>query len=397
MKKILLLNTSFKNKGDALMNETIYQRIGSENVWAIPANLAFVSRKEAKGFKVCMYSDLPGATKKQIIFNLIVATAGKLLSMAPTQLRERTGLLTLKDINLAIDVSGYCYGDHWGEKRVIAGTEVYKKLSNLGAKVILMPKTWGPFSTIPSQKINEIFNYVNLAFARDAKSKKTLDGIVSRKNTRKIFFAPDYTHGASTADTPPLPSYSISETDQKLKIAYIVPSSRVIDSKTLTKEMYYELISTARKEFEKHGLKPKLLIHETSNDLRFSKDSAMMGFSESDVIQVDDPLSLKKTIASAQAVLTSRLHGLYNSLNSAVPVAVIAWCFKYEEALDQYNCRNCIVDLSKPIESLKEKIHLITDPEQASNLKERMLQGKLESRDLSEKMWEKIMEIAGEQ
>lgn len=56
------------------------------------------------------------------------------------------------------------------------------------------------------------------------------------------------------------------------------------------------------------------------------------------VVFVDDPIVLKRLIAGAAAVVTSRLHRLYSALSSAVPVAVIAWVFKYREALRQYKC-----------------------------------------------------------
>jgi polysaccharide pyruvyl transferase WcaK-like protein len=383
MKSILLMNSSFKNKGDALMAESIKRKIGVDNDWAVFANLAFVSPKESKDFKVCMYSDLPGDTKKQKIFNALVFLAAKILGLVPSSLRNKFGFIILEDIDVAIDVSGYCYGDHWGQRRVFSGALIYKKLSEVGSKVILMPKTWGPFKTISKDSLDELFKYSDIAFARDENSKNMLDSMVNSEGRDKIFFAPDYTHEISIS-----PQESVGN-----KCSYIIPSSRVIDSGTLSRGDYYEILSIARNEFSRMGLSVKLLIHETSDDLNFITDCEKMGFSVDDVVVVSDPVELKKTISSASAVLTSRLHGLYNALNSIVPVVVIGWCFKYQEALVQYGCLDCLVDLNRPIESVKEKLFLIANPVEVERLKDKMIKGKKKSAIESEMMWRKINQV----
>lgn len=388
MKNILLMNTSFKNKGDALMNETIIKNVGAKYRWAIPVNLIFSTTNKERKYCVCLHSDLPGATAKQRLFNCLVKIAAGLLTLTPKSVRTRIGVMILSDIEVAIDVSGYCYGDHWGLRKIETGSKNYEALKSRNAKIILMPKTWGPFTTIPSEAVNNMISFVDLVFARDKTSHATLYAVCSDLNREKIVFSPDYTH-QSHDET----SEAILETKNDSisnQTAFIIPSSRVIDSNTLSRESYYHLISYARDLFLKNGLQPKLLIHETSNDLRFANDSLKMGFPGEDVVRIDDPLDLKHAISNAHAVLTSRLHGLYNALNAFVPVAVIAWCFKYNEALIQYGCEDCLVDLGRPVDSLTEKVQKITNPAERSRLIVNMKNGKKASSEFSNHMWKLI-------
>jgi colanic acid/amylovoran biosynthesis protein len=69
-----------------------------------------------------------------------------------------------------------------------------------------------------------------------------------------------------------------------------------------------------------------------------------LGFDRLTVILEEDPLEIKNLIAQSFGVVTSRLHGLYNALNAAVPPVVIPWNFKYQEALKLYSCESQLVD-----------------------------------------------------
>src|SRR5690606_500591 len=98
-------------------------------------------------------------------------------------------------------------------------------------------------------------------------------------------------------------------------------------------------------------------------------------------------------IARSSAVVTSRLHGLYNALNSGVPVAVIAWVFKYREALRQYNCEDLLVDLDNPVESLEKIVAVITDDASIGSIKAKMLSGRKRADELTEVMWREIKKL----
>lgn len=386
MRHFLLFNTSFKNKGDALMNAAVIKELGANCTWAIPASLAFLSARETKKYKVCLFSDLPGVSTKQRIFNAAVNIAAVILKVVPKKLLERSRFMLLDHVDVAFDVSGYCYGDHWGQSRIDRGELIYKKLSSNGSKIVLMPKTWGPFDVVSRSSVDSMLRYVDILFARDSTSKDLLDSFLTTGVAAKTFYAPDYTHRieGNLASI----SHGINS-----KIGYLIPSYRVIDSGAMDRSSYMKLMSIARELFVAAGLDAKLLIHEVSNDLKFIDAIGEMGFSPSDVVVIDDPVDLKNVISGATAVVTSRLHGLYNALNSAVPVAVVAWSFKYREALVQYGCLDCLVDLVRPEASLREVVLSILDPERVKSLKEKMSEGKAISSEQTELMWARVRHV----
>lgn len=386
MSSILLFNTSFQNRGDALMAEAVLQQLGPSHSWSVAADVAVGGGRESRAMKPNLVSMLPGATFKQHAFNSGIAVADAMWRLIPEIVRKRLPVTSFRDVDVAIDLSGYCFGDQWGQDRVERASLTYQLLREAGARIVLMPRTWGPFETISAASMDALFDQVDLAFARDQRSLSITQVKLSPANHRKLSFAPDYTHAVE-----PDPARWPVEPGTVM----LIPSSRVIDSGTMSRNDYHELFADARAQLAACGLRPRLLIHEISNDLAFIGQAGAMGFTHEEVLKPENAIAAKSMIAQASAVVTSRLHGLYNALNSQVPVAVVAWSFKYEEALKQYDCTQCLVDMSRPQESLPEKIRLITDPGTAADLQERMRRGKAEQVRLTDAMWQRVSEVTG--
>ncbi len=381
MTSILLFNTSFQNRGDALMAEAVLQRLGPSHRWSVAADIAVAGRRESVGMKPSLVSMLPGATAKQRLFNRGIGFAHAALGLVPANIRRRLPLLSIRDVDVALDLSGYCFGDHWGQDRIERASLTYRMLREAGAKVILMPRTWGPFETISSDSLNALVDPVDLAFARDERSFSLVMAKLGPANRDKLSLAPDYTHAVrpDPARWPVAPD-----------TAMLIPSSRVIDSGTMARDDYLALFANARSQLAGCDLKPRLLIHETSNDLAFIDQAGAMGFADDEVLKPDNAIAAKSMIAQASAIVTSRLHGLYNALNSEVPVAVVAWSFKYEEALKQYGCSECLVDGRNRADSLRQIIEGMTSRDGANVLKQKMREGKRRAENATEAMWRKV-------
>lgn len=376
MTKILVMNTSFRNRGDALMIEAISNRLSKGNELSVAADIAISSPRESMAYRTCLISTLPRSSPKQRIFSTAIAVGSHLGSKLPLP-----GVTTPEDIDIALDVSGYCFGDPWGMEKLDSAWRAYDRLKRAGAKVVLMPKTWGPFKNFDPRSIDGMLDSTDLVFVRDKQSEINLAEVATTKNTPKIRFAPDYTHEVSA----PASSRFAEE-----KLAFIIPSSRVIDSGTFGAEEYLQLLSLARSHALGIGYRPKLLIHETSSDLKFVDQAEKMGFRSTDVEVPVNALATKSLVSTAEMIVTSRLHGLYNALNSIIPVAVLGWSFKYREALAQYGVSECLIDESNPVESLRERINMLADPIRSHELKARMSVGKSRSRSGSKAMWDEI-------
>lgn len=369
------------------MNEAIVSRLGERHAWSITASLAHSAPSESKAFSILLMSDRTGSLKQTIFGNTLECI--KILgAIFPRKLRMKSKLRFENDIDLALDVSGYCFGDHWGQERVDHSTKLYRDLKLAGSRIVLMPKTWGPFEKISPESLDKMFEYVELAFARDIRSLENISKMVSQENARKIKFAPDYTHSVEVPvlTKPASPPH-----------CYIIPSKRVIDSGAMAEGKYLEVLRSAKVVAESHGLDVKLLIHEVSNDLWFVENSSRIGFSASDVVVARDARHAKSLISAARFVITSRLHGLYNALNSSVPPIVLAWSFKYKEALVQYGVEECLIDLEYAEPQLAKLIeNFAMQGSHRASVEARMREGRAESSKASEQMWEAINRIIDE-
>lgn len=386
MSAVLLFHTSFQNRGDALMAEAVLERLGPSHDWSVAADVAFYARREARGLRTSPVSMLTGVTAKQRAFNRIVSFADKSMQFLPSFARRGLSVVPLREIDVALDLSGYSFGDPWGEERVRRAIRVYRQLRDSGSKVILMPRMWGPFERFNEGALDAMFAHVDLAFARDNRSLANVQQLLGPLHRAKISFAPDYTHAVK----PDLERWPVEP-----GLAMLVPSSRVIDSGTMSLEAYIDLFAASRVQLAEAGLRPTLMIHETSNDLRFLNHAAAMGFSQDEVLVPENAIAAKSMIAQASAVVTSRLHALYSALNSAVPVAVVAWNFKYAEALAQYDCADCLVDPRDHSGSLRLILARITSEPGKSALQRAMRQGKGRAEKQTETMWERIGEATG--
>lgn len=383
---MLLTSSSLRNKGDALMLRAIEARLGRTYRYALPSNVSIIGGQVARRYITCLSVDRPPVTSKRFVFNACVLGAALACSLLRERDRRKIGVALPKDVSAVLDVSGYCYGDPWGQALLEHSAKQYLQYKKRGVPVILMPKTWGPFEKIRHATVRQLVDTVDLVFARDPQSHEHLIRCLGLEARGKVHIAPDYTHAITTAIGRPTGGVATGRGEY-----LIIPSYRVIDSGCLTKAEYFELIGYSRQFLEDNGKRVCLLIHEYSSDQIFAKEASSLGFEDRDVLSEECPEALKALIARSDGVITSRLHGLYNALNSSIPVVVIPWSFKYAEALRQYNCEEALVDLSAGLISLRQKLRQILDPSIRKRMEANMVEGRERVMLESEIMWEKIL------
>lgn len=375
----LLFNTSFKNRGDGLMNLAIESHYPNSTRWAVPASLA--ARSPEVFGEYALYPDRyenAGSAKNRIL-NSTAFMARLGAKCIPVSLRSKTPIVLERDIKAAFDVSGYSYGDFWGQERVEAASRQYRRLKEAGVKIILMPKTWGPFKEIDPAAVKKMFDYVDIGFARDDISLQNLREILDTSAISRLHFAPDYTH-----------EIDVSPSTEPGKHVYLIPNSRVIDSETAAADSYLQLFTSLRSKIKKRGFEARLLIHELSNDRAFISKAGAMGFEDQQVEIAESALDAKRRIAGSRGVLTSRLHGLYNALNNQIPVIVVGWNFKYQAALEKYNVSGWTLETHANDSEQDEALDKILDEQSVSEFREFVSKGKKASAEETAVMWGKI-------
>jgi hypothetical protein len=80
-----------------------------------------------------------------------VVNFGWLLMLTPRKFRESFGIVTDRDIDVVLDISGFSYSDQWGRLSCFELFVQTKVWSALNVKVILMPQAFGPFTSFISR------------------------------------------------------------------------------------------------------------------------------------------------------------------------------------------------------------------------------------------------------
>ena len=166
---------NFHNKGDVLMAESIIQRLNEKR-----SDIRFVSRTLNTHSSLLNQKDL-----------------GKCLTSRPSFSSQKLGKLIIKysvnfflikwllvfvfkfvpenKIDGIIDICGFSYGDFWGNQNLKSDLKYYTNAKKRGIPIILMPKSFGPFSNLTQKKnMKKLWNVCALAFSRDSQSTKFL-------------------------------------------------------------------------------------------------------------------------------------------------------------------------------------------------------------------------------
>jgi hypothetical protein len=375
----LLFNTSFRNRGDGLMNLAIEQHFGSKATWAVPLSLMVRSPDQLPSYQIYPDINANSPSLRNRSLNLLAGFASGASGLLPDGARKGLRIAISRDISVAFDVSGYSYGDFWGQNRIENAIKQYRYLRKVGAKIVLMPKTWGPFESISKALLIQMFGEIDIAFARDRKSEVTLRDILDDAGNAKLHLAPDYTH-----------EVKVEPQSQGSGKVYFIPNSRVIDSGTADSAAYMRAFAELRRKISAAGGRSRLLIHEVSNDREFISHAGEMGFADGDVEVTTSAIDAKTRIASASGVVTSRLHGLYNALNTEVPVIVLGWNFKYQEALEKYRVPNRALNICADSSEQDKALNLLFDAVEIAKYRRAVSEGKKESERETERMWHLI-------
>lgn len=245
----------------------------------------------------------------------------------------------VKGADIVLNIGGFQFGDQWKHNDVgIADWRDYlSKLHQYGAKTVFLPQAFGPFEKKGSKKMLKVLNdYADLLIARDDVSYNYM--MAEGVNKDKLWLYPDFTASVKGVET----KFSQQHKDK----VCIIPNSKIIQTGVMNKDSYLNSIVKIIEHVYEKGHEVVLLNHEGVGDYELCKTIASQTTNNIAVVTELNAIETKGMIASSYMVISSRFHGVANSLSSCVPCLATSWSHKYQKLLEEYGQNNNLLDLN---------------------------------------------------
>ena len=384
--KILIIGGQFHNKGAFLMVMTVVKKLKElikdceivlSNYLEVPDGL---KNEEVKLLKKPLLH--VGYDYKQFKRYLKYSTLVNIYKGYPK------GEISLKEIDVIIDIAGFAYGDLWGTNPLINLNYLLNEVFDKKVKYIVLPQAFGPFEKKGmALEITKMLKNANLVYARDRKSKSYLEAI-GGNNKEKIRQAPDITLSFKEK----VVTDSATE-----KYCCIVPNERMLDKGDVAwQDTYSDVLKSIIKSIQMPDLKVFLMVHDTtSGDGKIAKTlHEKVDADHCELLEIADPLEIKKIIANSQFLIGSRFHSLASALSCNVPALAMGWSHKYQMLFEEYEMDEYVFD--KPDETkIIEKANSLTDPETNQNIRKTLKEKNEEIISKTEMMWGEVQAVIG--
>lgn len=310
------------------------------------------------------------------------------LSFLPKRIFHKFGFVLDDEIDVIIDAAGFSYSDQWGIKKTRDNAFDLKNWKKQGAKIIMMPQAFGPFSLKGMAKsVKKMVEYSDLIYARESTSYKYLTDIVGALD--KIQVCPDFTillEGRVPSNFSP----------QNNKICF-VPNKRMIDKTSDGVSHHYtNFLAICLRKVYHAGLKPFFLIHEGQDDYDLAKMIMKKSGIETEILVESNPIHIKGIISLCDAMIGSRFHGLVSALSQGIPAIAIGWSHKYEMLLDDYGFKDGLLKVTDNEEKIEIVLNNIIDVGKRRTLSKQLLEKSNQQKFLVESMWDKIFSLVDE-
>lgn len=352
MKVFLLSTAGHTNKGDHLMVEGVIDFI-RENYNDAKISVPFYSKFPAKNYK--LYRVLSGHkyknTLKHKLLNLFCIILNLFFNVVPKNVRYKLGFVCLNEVTCVFDTSGFYLGDQWPAENLYGMISCYMKYKKNGAKIVLLPKAFGPFTKHTVINLaKDLYNLSDVIFVRDSYSYKEYSNIIF--NNDKLIQIPDYSGIV-------LPKRIIDQSLFSDKVC-IIPNFRYFEKNKLEYKSYINFILETIKYLRTKDIESFFVIHSTIMDVHIAKQVNNLLEKKIDIIIEEDPKILKAYVGAACFTISSRYHGIINALSQGKPAIGTSWNHKYEELFLEYNIYNLLI-INMDIEIMKRTIDYIID------------------------------------
>lgn len=300
------------------------------------------------------------------------------------------GEVKLSDIDVVFDISGFAFGDKWGSKPLKDLAFFVEFMNKKGAKVIMMPQAFGPFSSHEMEDaIKNVLSNAKLVFPRDEKSYQYVAEL-SEGCSAKVELAPDITLTFKK-------KVEVNNNLFDLPFCAIVPNERMLDKASIGWQKNYKSIleRLILKIIEESDLQIIMLIHAQGTSADFKVGEEVYNripqslHNRISMVVEEDPVRLKSIISRANFIIGSRFHALASALSSNVPAIATSWLHKYEMLFKDFKCNE--FSFSEPHEAIFDRAEDLLNEDFRQKSINRLVDINMIMEQKSSGMWERIM------
>jgi len=367
----LIVGTNFINKGAEAMLKTVTHFIKKEDSNAEIHLICHESEKAialAQGF----FPHYIQKSSTDIFIDKVEGKVKKVLSITPKPYADYTpidSIKKIKNIKMAIDASGFAYGDKRGYQQPLETLLIIDYLKSIGVPYYFMPQAWGTFKD-PKVAANckLMLEKSDGFYARDDQSREFVAELLEKK-VEEIPLMPDIAFHFPIPQNDPESVYpGINKLKKEKLIIGISPNMRVLErmGKADASNSYVKIIlETIQLLQEKYHV---LLI---PNEIRppgdTNKDDAFLcnllynlSDSKSNLHLISGYRSaeeIKTIIKTCDFLIASRFHSLIFALSLGIPCVAISWSHKYRELFKLFKLEHLVVeDKEMELSIIKNKV-----------------------------------------
>lgn len=364
---------SDRNKGAQLMMHAVLQEIAKRH----PNSIVYINSENTDLSMIIGKYPMTIKKRQSNFFRKLIAQT-RIADVAFKIYKPLSWIFSLRvptrGVDVLINIGGFQFGDQWKHNSNKNGSWKWylSTMKSYGTKIIFMPQAFGPFENKYSKEMVKILDEnVDILIAREDVSYEYIKSVGLSKS--KLLLYPDFTGLVKEEDS--------KMADSIENEVCIIPNYQMILQNSKNEDEYLTEITKLINYVRKKGVNVFMLNHEGTLDQILCEKINNKLESKIKILASENALITKGIIKKAYFVISSRFHGVANSLNSGVPCLATSWSHKYKMLLSDFGVSDYVIDYhlcddtKNKIDSLLNKStnkkvrNLLTDSKQHIDIK----------------------------
>lgn len=329
--KIFVKIGALSNKGDMMMLLAILDRYTNYATIAVKPQIHLpLSIVNEYGIRYCVPNHSQERRSNMSFTERLRSRLIWIWNQLPTAILKKFNYVSSNKIDLFLDASGFAYGETWGFKKTVTGLSHITSFKN--SRIVFMPQSFGTFEDEKFEELlKSLIQKADLICARDLVSYQNI-----AKNTfdnKKVRQFPDFTFDVGKIK----PNDFCIESDYVV----IIPSHRVEENDSTNK--YFNCMVNIISIVDQLGFEPILLLHDSIHDKSVAEELKKCHEKNLQIVEKEDVRELRWVIESSKLVVSSRFHGLINSLTLGVPAIGLGWTHKFDQLMGEYEMSDYLI------------------------------------------------------